>query len=237
MAIRITNPKLNGLEPRWAPFRGFSLVFDPPEEDSFFGALRAGLAELENDALIAEFYLRLLPSASFHVTAWDGVNDAKLAEVAPEFRGAWERCLLASAARPFPEDLFRDVQASELLTCPDWSLRLSCARIENWSDVSLVAHLEAADAEAAVRLERLRTARDALSEAFGRRFGVRPHPDYEPHVTLGYFANADLAAASAAAVARWNAALRAATAGTILTLRRLHLSVFSDMTSFGSDLA
>ena len=45
--IPITNPKLAGLEPRWAPFRGFSLVFDPPEEDSFFGALRAGLAALK----------------------------------------------------------------------------------------------------------------------------------------------------------------------------------------------
>ena len=56
-------------------------------------------------------------------------------------------------------------------------------------------------------------------------------------MTLGYFANADLAAASAPSVARWDAALRAATAGTILTLRRLHLSVFSDMTSFGADLA
>jgi hypothetical protein len=235
--IPITNPKLAGLEPRWAPFRGFSLVFDPPEEDSFSGALRAGLAALENDALIADFYLRLLPAASFHVTAWDGVNDAKLAEVAPEFRAAWERFLQAGAAKPFPEDLFRDVQASELLTCPDWDLRLGGVRIENWSNVSLVAHLEPADAAAAVRLERLRAARDALSEAFGRRFGVRPHPDYEPHVTLGYFANADLATASAPAVARWDAALRAATTGTILTLRRLHLSVFSDMTSFGADLA
>ena len=235
--IPITNPKLAGLEPRWAPFRGFSLVFDPPEDEAFLGALRAGLAALENDALIAEYYLRLLPAASLHVTVWDGVNDAKLAEVVPEFRAAWERFLQASAARPFPEDLFRDVQASELLTCPDWDLRLRCARIENWSHVSLVAHLEPADAAAAARLERLRAARDALSEAFGRRFGVRPHPDYEPHVTLGYFANADLAAASAPAVARWDAALRAATAGTILTLRRLHLSVFSDMTSFGADLA
>lgn len=235
--IPITNPKLAGLEPRWAPFRGFSLVFDPPEDDAFLGALRAGLAELENDALIARFYLRLLPAASFHVTAWDGVNEAKLAEVAPEFRAAWERFLQAGAAKPFPEDLFRDVQASELLTCPDWDLRLRCARIENWSNVSLVAHLEPVDDAVGASLERLRAARDALSEAFGRRFGVRPHPDYEPHVTLGYFANGDLAARSAAAVARWDAALRSATAGHVLTLRRLHLSVFADMTSFGADLA
>lgn len=237
MTIPITNPKLSGLEPRWAPFRGFSLVFDPPEDEGFFHALRAGLAELENDALIAEFYLRLLPPASFHVTAWDGVNDAKLAEVVPEHRAAWARFFQPGSAKPFPEELFREVQASALLACADWDLRLRCARIENWSNVSLVAHLEPADAAAADHLQRLRAARDALSEAFGRRFGVRPHPDYEPHVTLGYFANADLAAGSAAAVARWDAALRDATAGHVLILRRLHLSVFADMTSFGADLA
>ena len=33
-----------------------------------------------------------------HVTAWDGVNDAKLAEVVPEFRAVWERFLQAGAA-------------------------------------------------------------------------------------------------------------------------------------------
>ena len=237
MTIPITNPKLSGLEPRWAPFRGFSIVFDPPEDDGFFHALRAGVAALANDALIADFYLRLLPPASFHVTAWDGVNDGKLAEVVPEYRSAWERFLTASPAKPFPEDLFRDVQASELLTCPDWDLRLRCARIENWSDVSLVAYLESADAQTAASLARLRAARDALSEAFGRRFGVRPHPDYEPHVTLGYFANVNLAATAGPAVERWDAALRAGMAGRVLELRRLHLSVFSDMTSFGADLA
>ena len=235
--VPITNPKLSGLEPRWAPFRGFSIVFDPPEDDGFFHALRTGVAALANDALIADFYLRLLPPASFHVTAWDGVNDGKLDEVVPEHRAAWKRFLEASPAKPFPEDLFRDVQASELLTCPDWDLRLRCARIENWSGVSLVAHLEPADAQTAARLARLRAARDALSEAFGRRFGVRPHPDYEPHVTLGYFANAELAATAGPAVERWDAALRAGLAGRILELRRLHLSVFSDMTSFGADLA
>ena len=237
MTISITNPKLCGLEPRWAPFRGVSLVFDPPEDDGFLGALRASLATLANDALIVDFYLRLLPSASFHVTAWDGVNDGKLAEVVPEFRAAWEGFLQARAAKPFPEELFREVQASELLTCADWDLRLRCARIENWSNVSLVAHLEPADAAAAESLRRLRAARDALSETFGRKFGVRPHPAYEPHVTLGYFANANLAGTSAPDVARWDAALRAATTGHILTLRRLHLSVYTDMTSFGADLA
>ena len=234
MTPPITNPKLLGLEPRWAPFRGFSLVFDSPEDDALLAALRAGVAALDRDALVADHFLRLLPPASYHVTVWDGVNDGKLPEVVPAFRAEWERFLQAIPAAPFPDSLFREVQASEILACPDWNLRLRCARIENWSDVSLVAHLEPADDASADGLRRLRSARDDLSAAFGNKFGVRPHPDYVPHVTLGYFANAGRAATAAPAVARWNDALRQRTAGLVLPLRRVHLSAFTDMTSFGA---
>lgn len=233
--VPITNPKLLGLEPRWAPFRGVSLVFDPPGDDALLRALRAGVAALSRDSLITEHYLRPLPPASYHVTVWDGVNDGKLPEVVPAFRAEWERFLQAIPAATFPDHLFREVRISELVACPDWKLRLRCARIENWSDVSLVAHLEPSDDASAESLRRIRSARDALSDAFGNKFGVRPHPDYTPHVTLGYFANAGLAASSAPAVARWNEALLRQTTGRVLELRRVHLSAFSDMTSFGSD--
>lgn len=233
--IPITNSKLLGLEPRWAPFRGVSLVFDPPDDDAFLRALRAGVATLSRDSLLTKHFLRLLPPASYHVTVWDGVNDGKLKEVVPEFRAEWERFLQSIPTESFPENLFREVLDSELATCPDWYLRLRCARIENWSDVSLVARLEPTDVGTAKRLIHLQAARDALSERFGRKFGVRPHPDYTPHVTLGYFANAGLAASSAPAVARWNDALRQAMEGRVLALRRVHLSAFTDMTSFGSD--
>ena len=144
--IPITNPKLLGLEPRWAPFRGVSLVFNPPRDDELLRALRAGVAAMSRDSLITEHFLRLLPPASYHVTVWDGVNDGKLPEVVPSFRAEWERFLQAIPTDAFPENLFREVLASELTTCPDWQLRLRCARIENWSDVSLVAHLEPATA-------------------------------------------------------------------------------------------
>ena len=233
--VPITNPKLIGLEPRWAPFRGVSLVFDPPDDDALLRALRAGVAALSRDSLITEHYLRPLPPESYHVTVWDGVNDGKLPEVVPEFRAEWERFLQAIPTESFPDNLFREVQDSELMARLDWKLRLRLARIENWSDVSLVAHLEPSDDASAESLRRIRIARDALTEAFGNKFGVRPHPDYTPHVTLGYFANAGLAASSASAVARWNDALLRRTADLVLGLRRVHLSAFSDMTSFGSD--
>ena len=233
--ISITNPKLLSLEPNWAPYRGVSLVFDPPDDDSFLRALRAGVGALSRDPLITKHFLRLLPPASYHVTVWDGVNDGKLPEVVPEFRAEWERFLQAIPTDSFPENLFREIQDSELMAVRDWKLRLHFARIENWSDISLVAHLDPVDEASAAGVEHLRTARDALSKAFGNKFGVRPHPDYVPHLTLGYFANAGLAATSAPAVARWNDALQKQTTGIVLAFRRVHLSAFSDMTSFGSD--
>ena len=233
--VPITNPKLAGLEPRWAEFRGVSLVFENPADDAFLRALRAGVATLSRDSLVTEHYLRLLPPASYHVTVWDGVNDGKLAEVVPEFRAAWAQFLRSIPTRSFPPDLFRDVLDSALLRTPDWDLRLRCAQVANWSDVSLVVPLEPADEASRDRLRRLQAARQELSESFGRKFGVRPHPDYVPHVTLGYFANAGLAAASAPAVARWNEALLEQTRGHVLTLRRVQISAFTDMTSFGAD--
>ncbi len=232
--IDITNPKLAGLEPRWAPFRGVSLVFDNPPDASFLRALRDALSPLSHDPLVETHALRLLPPSSLHVTAWDGVNDGNLPHVAPEHRAAWTQFLDSLPPPPTPTPLLREILDSELLACPDWHLHLACAQIENWSDVSLVARLAPANPASADALRRLQAARDSLSESFGRTYGVRPHPSYVPHITLGYFANAPLAAASAPAVARWNAALLEKTAGLSLPLRRMRLSAFADMTSFGA---
>ena len=232
--VSITNPKLAGLEPRWATFRGVSLVFENPPADAFLRALRAGVSALNRDALVTEHFLRLLPPASYHVTAWDGVNDGNLPQVAPEFLTGWERFLQSLPSQNHPAELFGEVLDSELLRT-DWNLRLRCGKIANWSDVSLVAQLAPADAAAAESLRRLQAARTALSAAFGRKFGVQPHPDYVPHITLGYFANAGLAASAAAAVERWNEALLAQTRDHVLALRRVQVSTFTDMTSFGRD--
>jgi hypothetical protein len=212
--IPITNPKLLGLEPRWAPFRGFSLLFDPPADDTWLRALCAGVAELEDDALIAEHGLRLLPLPSYHVTVWDGVNDGKLAEVAPEWRAAWARFLQSIPTKTFPDDLFREVRASEVLACPDWDLRLRCARIENWSKRLAGGAPEPVDAAAAERLARLQAARATPCPPPSRRASACAPTRLRAARDLGYFANAELAATSAPAVARWNAALREKTAGS-----------------------
>ena len=228
----ITNPKLADLEPRWASFRGVSLLFENPTDSPLYRALQQGAELLKNDALVEKYYFRLLPPESLHVTAWDGVNDGKLAEVVPEFRLAWEHFLDALPAPHLPDSLFREILNSELLTFPDWNLCLQCEQIENWSNISLVARLGPADSASAESLQRLIQARAVLSDVFGRKFGVRPHAVYTPHITLGYFANDGYAAMASSSVARWNAALLERTAGLILPLHRVRLSLYQNMTGF-----
>jgi len=234
----ITNPKLIGLEPRWAPFRGISLLFVNPASETdmvLYRALQEGLRRLEDDELINENLLRALPFTAHHVTVWDGVNDGNLPQVVPGSHPAWERFLDEIPDPASKNDLLREVLESELLTQQDWGLRLRCEQIENWSNISLVARLSPADEISETNLQQLIVGRDALSDVFEARFGVRPHPDYTPHITLGYFANEDLAATATEDVKRWNTELLKQTEELILPLHRILPSLFRDMTSFDDD--
>ena len=235
-AYPITNSKLTGLEPTWASFRGVSLLFENPPSPAgraLYRALQNGLDSLSGDTLVQDYLFRFLPSRTHHVTVWDGVNDGNLSGVNPEFREAWQRFLDHIPGISPQDPLLREIQQSELLRRPDWPLRLRCGQIENWSNISLVARLEPSDEESTDVLRELVQARDALSDAFESRFGVRPHPCYTPHITLGYFANHELAARSGDVVRRWNEQLLERTGGQTLTLHRISLSLFEHMTSFG----
>ena len=231
--IAITNSKLAGLEPRWALFRGISLLFVNPTDAPLIRALREILSALSADPDSARLGLCTLPPESLHVTAWDGVNDGNLPQVVPAFRGDWARWLDHLHPPDLHHDLLEEILSSELLSCPDWNLSLRCEQLENWGNVSLVARLGPADAPSAESLRRLTRARTDLSNAFDARFGVRPHPDFTPHVTLAYFAHAALAATAASAVDRWNRAGLNLTGGHSLTFHRIAPSVFTDMASFG----
>lgn len=233
--LPVTNPKLTDQGTGWSRFRGISLLFANPPDFALYHALQEGVAERRSDVLVREHGFRPLPPESYHVTAWDGVNDGNLPRVVPEYRAAWQEFLDALPHPDYPPELFREILNSELLACPDWNLRLRCEQIENWSDISLVARLGPADEASAGSLQRLTRARTALSEFHQRKFGVGPYPSYTPHITLGYFANNRLAAQAAPAVERWNNGLLARAAGLTATFHRIRPSVFTDMASSVGD--
>ena len=250
--IKITNEKVAGLEPRWAEFRGFTLLFDNPganlkpihsiaylncDVDAssdllLYKALWDGLQHIGLEFLFKTYLFCSLPPASYHITVWDGINASNLGEVASEHRPACKRFLQTLPESIQETDLFAEITNSELLTRPDWNIRFQFSRLEKWGNVSIVAVLEPADDESDATLRNLTKARTALTSDFEHKFGVGPYSNYTPHVTLGYFANHDVAEQASPRMESWNRSFHEITAGLTLELNRISLYGFTDMATF-----
>ena len=253
MAISITNQKVAGFIPLWSEFRGFSLLFDNPsdslslrgdgaaqvdcnvERDAELGlykALADGLAQLGSSELLNNYLFCPLPVPSYHVTVWDGINDANVAYVVPERR---QRCgeLLQKLPHSLPElAAFQEIAESPLLTTKDWGIRLKVKQIENWIGVSICAKLVPADDHSAESFNHLAACRNQLSEVFEQAFGVRPSSQFVPHITLGYFANQSIAYKIDHLLGRWNALHHEIAAELTLTFNTISLYGFTDMATF-----
>ena len=105
----ISNPKLKSLQPDWAEFKGFSLLFDNPgnaltpmnglnkidcsddtiDDLRLYNALAQSMAALGPDKMMNACLLCCLPPQSYHVTLWDGVNDGNIDGSGPAFSRKW----------------------------------------------------------------------------------------------------------------------------------------------------
>jgi hypothetical protein len=141
--ITVSNAKVAGFVPEWAPFRGFSILFDTPGDSvrpteryellacdvdsdpalGFYRALRDALASLDVRLLTHAYLFCPLPPASYHVTVWDGANDGNAPSVAPEHREPIRHLLedLPAALRE-RSPLIQTVRESALVTRRDWKL-------------------------------------------------------------------------------------------------------------------
>jgi hypothetical protein len=251
--LTLTNDKIAGFEPRWAPFRGFSLLFDNPDDSfartgarldlagadrargaSFYRDLHGSVSRLGRDFLLNTSLLCLLPPGSYHVTVADGVNDGNVNGLAEEYRPS-VRELLAG----LPDSLGRAHVLTDLfLSSPlvaDWDeeVRLQLGALANWSDISVVAELVPADPASASALGRLTAERARLLQACRERFGLATADPgrFVPHVTLGYFANREWARGLSPRLPEWLSALAGELLG-FLSFRRVSLYGFTDMASF-----
>ena len=251
--ITVTNPKVAGFSPRWRSFRGFTLLFDNPGKSladwqgfqlvacnvasdpdlEFYRALRGGLEEIGLDMLIETYLFCPLAPASYHVTAWDCVNDGHAAQVHAQYRPELTKLLdelPASVAKPntFTELPF----ASKLITKQDWNIRFRFDRLFKWSNIALVALLQPANEEAAAHLQEFAAARDPLNKSFQHSFGISANETYLPHVTLGYFANTQAAQLATPCVDDWSASLAARLDNLTLAFEQVSLYGFTDMETF-----
>lgn len=250
--ITITNPRIAGFAPRWAAFRGFTYLFDNPassytlrngldyvdcavqgdEKLHFYRGLWQGLASLDIDALTHQHLFCPLASASYHVTACDGVNDSNLAQVVTTEQAACAEFLdgLPASLPAFAASTpFANVA---LVSEADWAIRLRLERVEKWFNFALVARLAAADAPSEQALQRLIATREQVAQEIEHVYGVRPGVIYTPHTTLGYFANRDLAEAATPLVETWSEQIAEKVAGLTLEVHTIRLYGFTDLENF-----
>ncbi len=252
--ILITNPKIAGFEPRWAPFRGFSLLFDNPgagvspmgkewlkvdcpinEHDHLrlYRGFAAFLEDLGALTLTNDYLFCPLPPYSYHVTVWDGLNDGNAQVVSASYRPKLDRFL-----GNLPDSLLTDevftakARQSPLLQRTDWSVRFIFGELANWGNHAVVARLTPADPDSEKEFGWIEQERKALSAGIRERFGVEVYWPFSPHVTLGYFANEEYAARSAPQLDRWNEAVREEVTGLTIMFRGVSLYAFTDMITF-----
>ncbi len=251
--LTITNPKVAGLVPRWAEFRGFSLLFDNPgsclarrakvlelkcdvagdDELRFYRGLRTTLESLDLDLLTRTYLFCPLPPHSYHVTVWDGGNDGNCAQVLEA-----QRPLLEDLLAGLPESLSRPSEVTEiplrcpLVTRPEWRIRFRLDSLALWGDAVLVARLATADEASDAVFQALMEERRRLNARYREAFGISASDSYVPHVSLGYFANQEGAQMAAPFTQGWNGQYVEQLRGMTLEFERISLYGFTDMATF-----
>ena len=251
--IVVTQPKVQGFWPRWAPFKGFSLLFDTPgksltpfrsglvkldcqtqtaPEQAFYRRLATGLAKVDLDLLINNYLFCPLEPYSYHTTVWDGLNDSNSAWVAEDqirplhhLLGHFPRSFVTNTV--FTEDIIQSPLVTEI-----WTIQFRLDHIAKWGNVGLVAVLKTADAASETRFQELRKARNQLYDIYEARFGLTMRWNFTPHVSLGYFANQEQAELASPKISQWHDTIQQEVGNTTITYHTISLYGFTDMITF-----
>ena len=256
-AFTIRNSKLASIDTAraaWAPHAGFTLLFDNPDvtdgglRDDGHGqllacrggahagqALYAAIADWMQARNPAKLRQNLgfcaMPPSTYHVTAWDGLNVAVL----PRANSATQ-----SAMRPWFDDLpgaTMPAAAEAAYETRDalnalLPIRFAFDALRSSTGVGIVADLKPADAEHAERFAAFQAERLRRAKAHEQTWGWAYTTPLEPHVTLGYFPNADCGRAVEAQMAVWNAELEARLSELTITFSQIGFYSFTDMVRF-----
>ena len=202
----ISHRKLSGLGPDWAVFRGFSLLFVNPDPwPEFYHAIERAMDELRPRELQDRYGFCALPPLSYHVTAWDGVNDANLASVLPEHRSEAKGLLEAFGEGSAFASPLLGLAAESDLARQDWTITFVLDHLLKRDALTL--RLKPVPASTAC-YEDFIAARARLSAAYLKRFGIAPAGSFVPHLSLGYFANEPGITAAEPHFPEWNEIFR-----------------------------
>ncbi|MBR9812307.1 hypothetical protein GYB61_00445 [bacterium] len=253
----ISNSKLASIDAAravWAPHAGFTLLFDNPDiadgglrddghgqlltcrydkhaDQALYGALAAWMQAQNPAKLRRDLGFCAMPPSTYHVTAWDGLNVAVLPKANAETQSAMQPWFddLPVAAPPDAVTSVRSTQAALNAMLP---IRFAFDALRSSTGVGIVADLKPADAEQAERFAAFQAQRLARAEQHEADWGWAYTTPLEPHITLGYFPNADCGRAVEAQMLRWDDELRSTLDGLTLEFTQIGLYSFTDMVRF-----
>jgi len=250
--ITITQNKVAGFEPRWAPFGGFSMLFDNPGDSltpdgdllrvscapaagsplNLYAKIEKALDKLGRDLLLRTYLFCPLPASSYHVTVWDGVNVDNIGTLNPGVRSDWSRFLdgLPTSLKAPPASMA--VVTRSALKGWSGSISFHFDKLTLWGNQVLVARLRPADETSKQNLKHLSSARKELYETAVRKLGSGFSRSYSPHISLGYFANKEHGQVASGRVEHWTKKFTKRLEDSIVTYSSLDIYGFTDMATF-----
>ncbi len=254
MPPAITNRKLATVAPSWAPFRGFSLLFDNPGDSyiplagrlsrvnsqvfretdlALYKVLANSLDAVGRDRLIEKYLFCPLPPESYHVTVWDGLNDGNASHLPENLRLHLDRFFDALPVSFSADAVFTNAaNRSPLVTEGGRGIRFEFRNLRKFANVALVAELAPTDLHSEETLRRIIDGRKQLCIAYKEEFDIDLSSDYRPHVTLGYFANNEIAELCTPELQSWTDLTRQSCAGATILFSSIDVYGFTDMAAF-----
>ena len=248
--MEITNPKVQSVDPpAFANCRGVSYICDNPGaaiEENGLPVLRSqmddinlllyrGLAQaiekIGKEQLVASHGVCVTPPKSYHVTVQDLLHYGNIHLIRQPERNVFEDAfarLPMSVVAPLPTQF----PPTTLPLSGRWKLRFRVSEIAVLhSQAALIARLTPVDEESERAMAQIEQRRRELDEQFAA-IGKPPNPAWAPHITLGYFANPELALEAAAHVERWSETAAICTLGQIIEFGSISLYAFTTMDQF-----
>jgi hypothetical protein len=241
----VTNRKLDESGAGWAPFRGWSVLFDPPgaapapsllsldpaavEAEPAYGVLAQIATDLVDLTVAsASVELVVLPASTYHVTICDGLAEDRVAandeasqqllDELPASLADWATAL--DFAAPHLWRLLAAAQGAHVLDVDSIEVR----------GHAVVAALSAARDTPGESDDALVDARDALLARLGEHHGADVGSPWRPHVTLAYLRRREDGALLASRLAHLGPQARDDVAP--LTFSSASLYAFTDMVTY-----
>lgn len=253
----IANSKLAGIDAAralWAPHAGFTLLFDNPDVahgglrddghgqllacrggdhpvQSLYAALAAWVQTQNPARLRRDLGFCAMPPSTYHVTAWDGLNVAVLPKAKPAVQTAVQPWFKELPAAPWPAAV-QAVAATRAVLDAVLPISFAFDALRSSTGVGIVADLKPADAEQAKRFAAFQAVRQAHATQHAAEWGWAYTTPLEPHITLGYFPNAECGRAVEARMEAWNAELESVLDGLTIEFSHIGIYSFTDMVRF-----